>query len=79
MFTKEKKVESKLKVRKSKNLLIRLFRSNEVSPSSLVTLESKDREDAYCVNPRTIGNAMLEAEYQNAKALLAFQKNERFH
>lgn len=78
MFTKQKKVESNLTV-KPKNRLLRLFRSNDVFPGSLITLESTGREDAYSVNAKTIGNAMLEAEYQNAQALLAFQKNERFH
>ena len=79
MFAKTKKVESKVKGWKPRNRLLRLFRFNAIPPGSLVTLESADREDAHSVNPKAIGNAMLEAEYQNAKALLAFQKNERFH
>lgn len=79
MFTKDKKVESKVNGWKTKNRLLRLFRSNDVSSGSLVSLESTDREDINGGNPKAIGNAMLEAEYQNARALLAFQKNERFH
>jgi len=79
VFTKTKKVESKVKGGKRGNGLLRLFRSNDISQGSLVTLESTGREDAYNADPKTIGNAMVEAEYQNAKALLAFQKSERFH
>ena len=77
MFIKRKGVKSE--ARKSKSLLLRLFRPNDVFSGSLVSLESPDREDAHSENPKTIRNAVLEAEYQSAKALLAFQKNERFH
>ena len=76
MSLKRKKVE--IEARRPKNRFLRLFRTNAFQ-GSLVSLESTDREDAYNKDPVTIRNAMLEAEYQNAKALLAFQKNERFH
>jgi hypothetical protein len=79
MFTKEKKEESKAKSGKPRNRLLRLFRSNDTFLSSPVTLESADQEDAYEVNPKTIEGAMLDAEYQKARAVLEFQRNERFH
>ncbi len=77
MFTRKKTVESES--RKTRNLLLRLFSSNDTARGSLVSLESTDEEDSYRVNPITMRYALLEADYQNARALLAFQKNERFH
>jgi len=78
MFTKEKKEESKAKSGRPRNRLLRLFGSNDIFSGSLVTLGA-DREDAYGVNPKTIEGAMLDAEYQKARAVLEFQRNERFH
>jgi hypothetical protein len=78
VFTRKKKVGSNSGVVKPENRLLRLLRSNDVLQGSLVSLENTDREDAYSEDQKTIRNAMLEAEYQNAKALLAFQRNERF-
>lgn len=77
MFTKEKNAESE--ARKPKNLLLRLLSSNDITRGSLVSLETADRKDVYKFNPITMRYALLEADYQNARALLAFQKNERFH
>jgi len=64
--------------RRPKNLLLRLFRPNDIPQGSLVSLKSTDQEYAYTENPKAIRNAMLEADYQSAKALLALRRNERF-
>jgi len=79
VFTRKKKVGSSLGVVKPENRLLRLFRSDDAFQGSLVSLENTDREDAYSVDQKMIRNAMLEAEYRRAKALLAFQDNKHFY
>ena len=79
MFIRKKKAGSNSGVMKPENRLLRLFRSNDVFQGSLVSLENTDREDAYSADQKMIRNAMLEVEYQSAKALLAFQNNQRFY
>jgi hypothetical protein len=76
VLTKTKKAESEAK--KPKNLILRLFRPNYAPKGSLVSFESTDGQDACIEISKTIRNAMLETDYQNAKALLAFQRSERF-
>jgi hypothetical protein len=76
VLTQKKNAESE--ARKPKNLFLRLFSSNSMTRGSLVSLESTDREDAHGFDPIVIRYAALEADYENARALLTFQKNERF-
>lgn len=79
MFTRKKKIGSNSGVMKQENRLLRLFRSNDVSQGSLISLENTDREDAYSADQKVIRNAMLAMEYQNARARLAFEENQRFY
>jgi len=79
VFTRKKKVGSNSGVMKPKNRLLRLFRPNDVSQGALISLENTDREDAYNADQKMIRNAMLEVEYQRAKARLAFEDNQRFY
>ncbi len=79
MFTRRKNVGSNIGAARPKNRLLRLLRSSDVFQGSLTSPENTDREDAYSVDPRIIGNATREFEHQNAKALLAFQDSRRFY
>lgn len=79
MFARKKKVEGGLGAVRPENRLLRLFRSSDVFQGSLVSLEGIDREDAYSGDPKMIRNAMLEVEYQSAKALQAFRNSSRFY
>jgi len=79
VFTRRKKVGSNLGVVKPENRLLRLFRSNDVYQGSFISLEDTDRQDAYSEDQKMIRTVMLEVEYQRAKALLAFQNNQRFY
>jgi len=79
MFTKKKKTGSNSTLTKPENRLLRLLRSDKGFQASLISLERTDREDACTEDQKMIGNAMLEAEYKKAKALLAFQNNQRFY
>ena len=78
MFIKRKKTESRPGVVRSEGRLLMLFRSGDVSQDSLISLESTEREDLHIEDQRIVRNAMLEGEYHNARALLAFQNNKRF-
>ena len=78
MLTKKKKTESNLSEARPESRLLRLFRSSDAFQGSLISIENTDREGLHIEDQKTIRNAMLESEYQNAKALLAFQSNKRF-
>jgi hypothetical protein len=78
VFTRKKKVEGNLGAVKPEDRLLRLFRSNDASRSSPIGLEENDRKDDFSGNQKIIGTAMLEAQYQSGKALLAFESNRRF-
>jgi len=79
VFTRKKKMGNNSGVRKPQNRLLRLFRSNDLPQGALISLGDTDREDAYSADQKMIGNAMLEFEYQSAKARLAFEHNQRFY
>jgi len=78
MFPKKKKIGSSSTLTKPENRLLRLLRPDTGFQASLISLERTDREDACSEDRKMIENAMLEAEYQKARALLAFQNNQRF-
>lgn len=75
MFTRKKKSGSNSGVIKSENSLSRLIRSDTGFQASLISLERKDQEDAYSGSQKEIGNAMLEAEYKKAKAIMMMQQH----
>ena len=78
MFTRKEKTESNSGRVRPGNRLLRLFRSSDVFQGSLVCLENTDREDACSEDQKMIKNAMLEIEYESARAVLAFQNTQRF-
>jgi len=79
MFARKKKFESNSGVIKPRNRLLRLLRANTGFQASLISLERTDQEDDYnaCAQ-KEIGNAMLEAEYKKAKAIMAIQQHRSF-
>jgi len=79
MFTRKKKIGSDLGVAKSGNRLLRLLRSDMGSQASLMSSAKAEREDAYGEAQKEITNAMLEAEYERAKAVMATQQHRNFY
>jgi hypothetical protein len=75
MFTRKKKIGSDLGEIKPENRLLRLLRSDTGFQASLISLERTDLEDAYGEVQREIRNAMLEAEYKKAKAIMMWQQH----
>ena len=74
MFTGKKKIRSNLGVVKTENRLLRLLKSGVGFQVSLTSVARKDQEDAYDESQKEVYNAMLEAEYQKAKAIMATQQ-----
>ena len=79
MLTRKKSMETNRDTTKPESRLLRLFGSSDVFQGSFVSIEARDREVAHVEDQKRIRNVMLESEYQNAKALLAFQNNKRFY
>ena len=75
MFTRKKKSGSNSGVIKSENSLLRLLRSDTGFQASLISLERTNQEDAYNEAQKEIRNAMLEAEYKKAKAIMMMQQH----
>jgi len=75
MFKNKSKIKSGLTIGKAEKSPLRLFRSDiafQLSPSSL---EGIHHEDVYVDDQKEITNAMLIAEQNKAKAIMAMQKN----
>ena len=79
MLTRKKSMESNPDATRPESRLLRLFRPSDVFQGSLVSTEDRDREDFHVEDQKMIRNAILDIEYRNAKALLAFQNNKRFY
>jgi hypothetical protein len=75
MFTNKKKIGNNSGIIKSTDRLLRLLRSDTGFQASLISLERTDQEDAYDEPQKEVGNAMLEAEYKKAKAIMAIQQH----
>ena len=78
MFKNKKKIGSNSGVIKSTDRLLRLLRSDIGFQASLISLERTDREEAYGEAQKEVGNAMLEAEYKKAKAIMAIEQHRNF-
>ena len=79
MFTNKKKISSVSGSAKPENRLIRLFRTATSSQASLTSSEVTEREDAHNGYYGGLGNAMLEAEYGKAKAIIMMQQHRNLH
>jgi hypothetical protein len=77
MFTRRKKFESNSGVIKPESRLLRLLRSDTSFQAPLISLERTDQEDGYNEARKEIGNAILEAEYKKAKAIMMMQQHRR--
>ena len=78
MFTRKKKIESDLSKIEPENRLLRLLRSDIGFQASVISLERTDQEDAYNEVQKIVRNAMLEAEYKKAKAIMMMQQHRNF-
>jgi hypothetical protein len=78
MFTRKKKIGSNSGVIKPENRLLRLLRSDTGFQAFLINLERTNQEDAYNESWKEIRNAMLEAEYKKAKAIMTMQQHRNF-
>ena len=78
MFTRKRKIGSNSGVIKPENRLLRLLRSDTGFQAFLINLERTNQEDAYNESWKEIRNAMLEAEYKKAKAIMTMQQHRNF-
>lgn len=79
MFTRKKRFGSNSGVIKPENRLLRLLRSDTGFQASLISQERTDQEDAHNAHiQKDIRNAMLEAEYKKAKAIMMMQQHRTF-
>jgi hypothetical protein len=78
MFTRKKKIGNNSGVIKPENRLLRLLRSDTGFQAFLINLERTNQEDAYNESQKEIRNAMLEAEYKKAKAIMMMQQHQNF-
>jgi hypothetical protein len=76
---KNQKTRNTLKVRESEKLKLRPFRAYQAPQASTFSVEGAGQENAYEGSEKNLGTAMLEAEYQKAKASMAFQNSRRFY
>jgi hypothetical protein len=79
MFKSRRKIGSALGVVESESRMLRLFRSDHVLQASLISPEVMDKEGVYEYGWGDTRTAMLEAECNKAKALMAFQNRQRFY
>lgn len=78
MFAHRKKVGNVPDAVKLTERLIRLLRSDAGFQASPINPESAHQEEAYDEHQGEIVNAMLEGEYQKAKAIVAMHQHRGF-
>jgi len=78
MFKNKKKIGNNSGVIEPENRLLRLLRSDTGFQAFLINLKRTNQEDAYSEAQKEVGNAMLEAEYKKAKAIMAMQQHRNF-
>jgi len=78
MFTNKKKIGHNSGVMEPENRLLKLLRSDTGFQAFLINLEGTNQENAYSEAQKEVGNAMLEAEYKKAKAIMAMQQHRNF-
>jgi len=77
MFTRRNKSESNSGAIKPESRLLRLLRSDTGFQAPLINLERAYQEDGYNEAQKEIGNAILQAEYKKAKAIMMAQQQRR--
>jgi len=78
MLKGKKKIESNLGIVKTESRLLRMLRSGIGFQVSLNSVARRDNEDAFKGSQKEIDNALLEAEYQKAKAIMTSQQARSF-
>ena len=79
MFTRKKKIGSDLRDIKPENRLLRMLRSDTGSQAFLISLERTAQEDFYGEAQKEVRNAIIEAEYKKAKAIMATQQHRNLY
>jgi hypothetical protein len=77
VFRGKKKIGSNLGAVKPESRLLRLLRLDAGFQVSLANVDRKYQEAAYDQSQKGIHNAMLEAEYQKARANMTMQRGAR--
>lgn len=78
MLKGKKKIVSNLGVVKTENRLLRLLRSEIGFQVSLNSVERTDKGNVYEQSRKEIDNALAEAEYQKARAVMTSQQVRTF-
>ena len=78
MLKGKKKIVSNLGVGKTENRLLRLLRSEMGFQVSLDSVERTDNKNVYEQSRKEIDNALAEAEYQKARAVMTSQQVRTF-
>jgi hypothetical protein len=76
---KNKKIGSNQRIGKLEKRKLRMLRSDQALQALPVSVEGADQESVCEDSQKEIRTAMLEADYQKAKALMAFQNNRRYY
>jgi L-fucose mutarotase/ribose pyranase (RbsD/FucU family) len=76
MFTNKRKIGKSSNVIEAAN---RLLRTDMGLQASLISSAKADREDVYSEVQKEVRNAMIEAEYEKAKAIMATQQHRNFY
>ena len=78
MLKGKKKIVSNLGVVKTENRLLRLLRSEIGFQVSLNSVKRTDKGNVYEQSRKEIDNALAEAEYQKARAVMTSQQVRTF-
>jgi hypothetical protein len=78
MLRGKKKITSNLDTVKQESRILRLLRQELGFQVSLTSVAISDKEDMYKVSQKEIAAALLEAEYQKAKAIMTSQQVRSF-
>ena len=78
MLKGKKKIVSNLGVVKTENRLLRLLRSEIGFQVSLNSVERTEKGNVYEQSRKEIDNALAEAEYQKARAVMTSQQVRTF-
>jgi len=79
MSAGRKKVKSNLEVAKSGNRLLRLLGLDAGFQAPILCLEKTEEKSVYNDGWREVRNAIIEAEYRKAKAIMAMQQHRNFY
>jgi len=78
MLKRKDKIGNGSGVGKLGNRILRLFRPDRSCQASLMNLESTGQEVHY-YSYRVLRNALLEAEYEKARAIMELQKHQHLY